>query len=70
MKAFDDTTHSLIETIILVSVIVYLLIGSLRYSSIAILAIPVSLSGSFIALYLFDYTINNVTMLAMVLLLA
>ncbi|ORM38914.1 hypothetical protein A2G94_02925 [Francisella endosymbiont of Ornithodoros moubata] len=67
MKAFDDTTHSLIETIILVSVIVYLLIGSLRYSSIAILAIQVSLSGSFIALYLFGYTINNVTMLAMVL---
>ncbi|MFV9972198.1 MAG: efflux RND transporter permease subunit [Francisella endosymbiont of Hyalomma asiaticum] len=67
LKAFDDTTHSLIETIILVSVIVYLLIGSLRYSSIAILVIPVSLSGSFIALYLFGYTINNVTMLAMVL---
>ena len=69
MKAFDNTTHSLIETIILVSVIVYLLIGSgsLRYSSITILAIPVSLSCSFIALYLFGYTINNVTMLAMVL---
>ncbi|MBK2025363.1 efflux RND transporter permease subunit [Francisella philomiragia] len=67
LKAFNDTTHTLKEAIILVSVIVYLLIGSLRYSSIAILAIPVSLSGSFIALYLFGYTINNVTMLAMIL---
>ncbi|OIN84810.1 efflux RND transporter permease subunit [Francisella sp. TX07-6608] len=67
LKAFNDTTHTLIEAIILVSVIVYFLIGSLRYSSIAILAIPVSLSGSFIALYLFGYTINNVTMLATIL---
>ncbi|MFV9963141.1 MAG: efflux RND transporter permease subunit [Francisella endosymbiont of Hyalomma scupense] len=63
LKAFDDTINSLIETIILVSVIVYLLIGSLCYS----FAIPVSLSGSFIALYLFGYTINNATKLAMVL---
>lgn len=67
LKAFHETQKTLIEAVILVSIIVLLLMGSLRYSLIAICAIPISLAACLIMLYLSGFTINTITMLAMVL---
>ena len=67
LQAFYETNKTLIEAILLVSAIIFLLMGSLKFSFIAILAIPVSLSGCLIMLLLSGYSINTITMLAMVL---
>ncbi|WP_341751300.1 efflux RND transporter permease subunit [Candidatus Tisiphia endosymbiont of Piscicola geometra] len=67
LQAFQEVRKTLLESVLLVSVIVLLIMGSLRYSIIAICAIPVSLAACFVMLYLCGFTLNAITMLAMVL---
>lgn len=67
LKSFNEVQRTLVEAIILVSLIILLLIGSLRYSFIAICSIPVSMAACFIALMLFGYTLNTITMLGIIL---
>ncbi len=67
LQAFQEVKKTLFEAVLLVSVIVLLLMGSLRYSIIAICAIPVSIAACFIMLYLCGFTLNTITMLAIVL---
>lgn len=67
LQAFQEVKKTLIESVLLVSVIVLLLMGSVRYSIIAICAIPVSMAACLVMLYLCGFTLNSITMLAMVL---
>jgi len=66
-----DTVHevrkTLIEAFILVVIVVYLFLGSLRATLIPTLAVPVSLIGAFIALKAVGYSANTVSLLAIVL---
>ncbi|MGC1447106.1 MAG: efflux RND transporter permease subunit, partial [Xanthobacteraceae bacterium] len=66
-----DTIHevqkTLIEAFILVVIVVYLFLGSLRATLIPTLAVPVSLIGTFIALLAVGYSANTVSLLAIVL---
>jgi hydrophobe/amphiphile efflux-1 (HAE1) family protein len=66
-----DTMHevkkTLIEAFILVVIVVYLFLGSLRATLIPTLAVPVSLIGAFIALKAVGYSANTVSLLAIVL---
>ena len=66
-----DTIHevqkTLIEAFILVVLVVYLFLGSVRATLIPTLAVPVSLIGTFIALLAIGYSANTVSLLAIVL---
>ncbi|HZR87502.1 MAG TPA: multidrug efflux RND transporter permease subunit [Bradyrhizobium sp.] len=66
-----DTMHevkkTLLEAFILVVIVVYLFLGSLRATLIPTLAVPVSLIGAFIALKAVGYSANTVSLLAIVL---
>jgi multidrug efflux pump len=66
-----DTIHevqkTLIEAFILVVIVVFLFLGSIRATLIPTLAVPVSLIGTFIALLAVGYSANTVSLLAIVL---
>jgi hydrophobe/amphiphile efflux-1 (HAE1) family protein len=66
-----DTIHevqkTLIEAFILVVIVVYLFLGSVRATLIPTLAVPVSLIGTFVALLAVGYSANTVSLLAVVL---
>ncbi len=67
----SDTIHevqkTLIEAFILVVIVVYLFLGSVRATLIPTLAVPVSLVGTFVALNAIGYSANTVSLLALVL---
>ncbi|MFP7722235.1 efflux RND transporter permease subunit [Lysobacter sp. A3-1-A15] len=75
--AFDDTLFieasiervywTLAEAIALVLIVIWLFLGSIRAALIPALTVPVCLIAAFIPLYLFDYSINLLTLLALVL---
>jgi len=66
-----DTIHevqkTLIEAFILVVIVVFLFLGSVRATLIPTLAVPVSLIGTFVALLAVGYSGNTVSLLAVVL---
>jgi hydrophobe/amphiphile efflux-1 (HAE1) family protein len=66
-----DTIHevqkTLLEAFVLVVIVVYLFLGSLRATLIPTLAVPVSLIGTFVALLAVGYSANTVSLLAVVL---
>jgi len=75
--AFDSTIFidaavnrvymTLIEAIFLVLIVIYLFLGSVRAAIIPAVTVPVCLVTVFIALWVFGYTINLLTLLAIVL---
>jgi hydrophobe/amphiphile efflux-1 (HAE1) family protein len=66
-----DTIHevqkTLLEAFVLVVIVVFLFLGSVRATLIPTLAVPVSLIGTFIVLLAVGYSANTVSLLAMVL---
>lgn len=66
-----DTIHEVVKTMveafILVVIVVYLFLGSLRATLIPTLAVPVSLIGTFVVLNAIGYSANSVSLLAIVL---
>jgi HAE1 family hydrophobic/amphiphilic exporter-1 len=65
--SIEKVLHTLIEAFILVSLVVYLFLGDVRSTLIPVLAVPVSLVGTFFFLQLFGLSINLITLFAMVL---
>ncbi len=59
--------RTLLEAFILVSLVVYMFLGDLRSTLIPILAVPVSLVGTFFVLKLLGMSINVITLFALVL---
>lgn len=62
-----EVIETLIIAIILVTIVVFLFLQTWRATLIPVLAIPVSVVGTFIFFVLFGFSINNLTMLAFVL---
>ncbi len=62
-----EVVHTLVEALILVVLVVFLFLQSWRATLIPVLAIPVSLIGTFISFLLFGFTINTLTLFAFVL---
>ncbi len=60
-------THTFIEAFVLVLVVVYLFLGSLRATIIPLLAIPVSIVGTMAGLLLAGFSINMLTLFGLVL---
>jgi multidrug efflux pump len=66
-SAINEVIRSLIEALAIVTVVVFLFLGSVRSSLIPTVAIPLSLVGTFIVLLSLGYSINLLTLLALVL---
>ena len=65
--SIESVIHTLLEALILVTLVVFFFLQSWRATLIPVLAIPVSIIGTFIFFTLFGFSINNLTMLAFVL---
>ncbi|MFB3303328.1 efflux RND transporter permease subunit [Pseudomonas sp. AMR01] len=59
--------HTLIEALILIVLVVVVFLQTWRASIIPLVAVPVSIVGTFAFLYLFGYSINTLTLFGMVL---
>src|ERR1700735_2192957 len=65
--AINEVLHTLTETLIIVVIVIFLFLGSFRSVLIPIVAIPVSLVGAVFLMLLAGFTINLLTLLAIVL---
>ncbi len=61
-----EVEHTLFEAGILVILVVFLFLGNWRATLIPIIAVPVSLIGTFAGLWVFGFGINTLTLFAMV----
>jgi len=66
-ESIHGVVHTLIEAFVLVVIVVYLFLGSLRATLIPLVAVPVSLIGTFAVMLAFGYSANTVSLLALVL---
>ncbi|MCX4187999.1 efflux RND transporter permease subunit [Methylophaga sp. OBS4] len=65
--SIEGVVHTLLEAIVLVFLVMYLFLQNFRATLIPTIAVPVVLLGTFAILYAFGFTINTLTMFAMVL---
>lgn len=65
IDSVNAVLHDLEIAILLVAAVMLLFLHSLRNAFIVLVAIPASLISTFIAMYLFGYTLNLMTLLAM-----
>ncbi|MDX2052712.1 MAG: efflux RND transporter permease subunit [Polyangiaceae bacterium] len=66
-SAIDDVTRTLLETVLIVIVVIFLFLGSMRTVLVPLVAIPVSLIGAVLLMQMFGFTVNLLTLLAIVL---
>jgi len=65
--AINEVVKTLFEAILLVFLVIYLFMGNMRATLIPTIAVPVVILGTFAVLGLFGFSINMLTMFAMVL---
>ena len=65
--ALHEVVKTLIITLIIVSIVIYLFLGSFRSVLIPLVAIPLSLIGAVFLMQVFGFTLNLLTLLAIVL---
>ncbi|HJR72416.1 MAG TPA: efflux RND transporter permease subunit [Luteimonas sp.] len=65
--AIDEVVSTIIEAVVIVIVVIFLFLGSLRSVLIPAVTVPLSLIGSLFLMLLMGFTINLLTLLAMVL---
>jgi multidrug efflux pump len=66
-SSINEVIRSLAEALAIVTIVVFLFLGSMRSSLIPTVAIPLSLVGTFVVLLALGYSINLLTLLALVL---
>lgn len=65
--AITDVIKTLTETLTIVIIVIFLFLGSLRSALIPVIAIPLSLIGAVFLMQVFGFTVNLLTLLAIVL---
>ena len=65
--ALKEITKTLMETILIVGIVVFLFLGSVRTAIVPLVAMPVSLVGAAIVMLAFGFSLNLLTILAIVL---
>jgi len=65
--AISEVYHTLSETLLIVLVVIFLFLGSLRAVIVPVIAIPISLIGGFFLMQLLGFSLNLLTLLAIVL---
>ncbi len=66
-NALTEITKTLSETILIVAVVVFLFMGSIRTALVPLVALPVSLIGTALCMAAFGFSLNLLTLLAIVL---
>jgi multidrug efflux pump len=66
-SAIDEVIRTLAETLLIVVLVIFLFLGSVRSVLVPLVAIPVSLIGTVFLMQVFGFTINLLTLLAIVL---
>jgi multidrug efflux pump len=66
-NAIREVIKTLSETLVIVVIIIFLFLGSLRSVLVPVVAIPLSLIGAVFLMQIFGFTINLLTLLAIVL---
>jgi multidrug efflux pump len=66
-KSLVEISKTLGETILIVSIVVFLFMGSIRTALVPLVAMPVSLIGAAVIMYLMGFSLNLLTILAIVL---
>jgi HAE1 family hydrophobic/amphiphilic exporter-1 len=66
-STIDEVIRTLAEAIILVALVVFLFLGKLRTTLIPLVAVPVSIVGTFAVMLAIGYSANTVSLLALVL---
>ncbi|HSU77648.1 MAG TPA: multidrug efflux RND transporter permease subunit [Burkholderiales bacterium] len=67
LYSIDKVVHTFFEAVALVVLVVFVFLQSLRATIIPILAVPVSIVGTFIGMHLLGFSINMLTMFGMIL---
>jgi hydrophobe/amphiphile efflux-1 (HAE1) family protein len=67
LNSIDKVVHTFFEAVILVVLVVFVFLQTLRATVIPILAVPISIIGTFVGMYLFGFSINMLTMFGMIL---
>ena len=66
-ESLEKVAHTFFEALVLVIIVVFLFLGSWRATLIPLLAVPVSLVGTFASFVVLGFTINTLTAFAMIL---
>src|SRR5262249_8878393 len=66
-SAISEVVHTLAETLLIVVIVIFLFLGSFRSVLVPVVAIPVSLIGGVFLMQLFGFSVNLLTLLAIVL---
>ncbi len=67
LNSIDKVVHTFFEAVVLVVAVVFLFLQSLRATVIPILAVPVSIIGTFIGMHLLGFSVNMLTLFGMIL---
>jgi len=65
--AINEVYKTLIIALVLVTIIIYLFLGNVRALVVPLIALPVSLISTFLSIYIFGFSINLFTLMALVL---
>jgi multidrug efflux pump len=66
-SAITEVKHTLAETVLIVIIVIFMFLGSLRTVLVPLVSIPVSLIGAIFLMQVFGFTLNLLTLLAVVL---
>ncbi len=66
-SSISEVVHTLVEALIIVTLVIFVFLGSPRSVLIPTIAIPLSLIGTFTMMLIFGFSINLLTLLALVL---
>ena len=66
-NAITEVTHTLVVTLVIVAAVIFLFLGTFRSALVPMVAIPLSLIGGLFLMQIFGFTINLLTLLAIVL---
>ena len=65
--SINEVVKTLVEALLIVSVVIFMFLGSFRAVMVPVIAMPLSLIGTFFMMLMLGYTINLLTLLALVL---
>ncbi len=65
-RSIESVYHTIIEAVVLVSLVIFIFLRNLRATIIPLVTIPVALIGACVLLYAFGFSINTLTLLAIV----
>jgi multidrug efflux pump len=65
--SIDEVVATLLEALLIVTVVIFLFLGSFRAVAVPVIAMPLSLIGTFFLMQVLGYSINLLTLLALVL---